>query len=384
MRMMMAMTVTIVLATLASGTCFAQALTDVVAVTEFRALALDVGGEQEDWQPAFQAAIARARETRQSVYVPAGTYRIRQAIEIVPPPRGEKNPFGADNVRLIGAGAYKSVIKQEVETENCINWTGLTYEESAKNGQISHLSLRGGAIGLNIKWHNHFEMDSCYIEAALEYGVYAEGWSSRFTNSTIRWCKKAGFYGGAHFNNCVIRDCYFSRDGIGILLTGVHGSRIEGCGLESCATAAVFVRSTRGLTINNSYFEGNGYKTLDVLPVEGSANTIHLDMNNMGIKIHDNILRVNMDPEGGMLSIADCNGGHIYDNLFYCYSPAQYGIRLRPGADTRDDWDTIISGLIVENNQFHNVAVPLSETAPGVHAEALANGCTFDLPLSDQ
>ncbi len=350
-------------------------------VTDFRDLALDVGGEEEDWQPAFQAAIARAWETRQPVYLPAGEYRIRRAIEILPPDT-EKKPFGADRIRLVGAGMYKSVVFQSVETENCLNWTGLEYEKSDQRGQLEDISLRGGDITLNIKWHNHFKMDSCYIEGGKRYGVYAEGWSSRFLNSIIRWCGEAGFYGGGHFNNCVIRDCYFSRDGIGILLSGVHGSRIEGCGIESCARAGIFVRFTRGLTICNSYFEGNAYRLEDIFPFEGILNTINLDTNNMGIKIHDNILRANMDQEGALISVADCSGGHIYDNLFYCYNPGKHAIRLRAVSETKPDRPTVIENLRVEGNRMHQVALPLSEDTPGLYDRAVAAGCSFDLPLS--
>ncbi len=381
MRRLLTAAALTVLATCLPGPSYSQVLTDMVSVTDFRDLALDVGGEEEDWQPAFQAAIARAWETRQPVYLPAGEYHIRQAIEILPPV-GEKRPFGADGIRLVGAGMYKSVIFQSVETENCVNWTGLEYEKSDSRGQLEDISLRGGDITLNIKWHNQFKMDSCYIEGGARYGVYAEGWSSRFLNSIIRWCGEAGIYGGGHFNNCIIRDCYFSRDGIGILLTGVHGSRIEGCGIESCARAAVLVRNTRGLTICNSYFEGNGYRLEERFPFEGIPNTIHLDMNNTGIKIHDNILRVNRDEEGALISIADCRGGHIYDNLFYCYNPGKHGIRLRAVSETKPEWQTVIGDLIVEGNQMHQVTLPLSEDTPGLHDRAVAAGCSFDLPLS--
>ena len=372
-------------AVIASAACLwvpshAQLPTDALVVTDFRELALDVGGEEEDWQPAFQAAIARARETRQPVYVPAGEYRIRRAIEIVPPDL-DKRPFGSDNVRIVGAGMFKSVVIQSVEAENCVDWTGLEYEKSEVRGELEDISLRGGEITLNIKWHNHFRMDSCYLEGSGRYGVYAEGWSSRFLNSIIRWCGEAGIVGAGHFNNCIIRDCYFSRDGIGILLSGVHGSRIEGCGLESCARAAIFVRNTRGLTIADSYFEGNGYR-LAQFPFEGVPNTISLDMNNMGIEIHDNILRVNRDEEGALISIADCRGGHIYDNLFYCYNPGRHGIRLRGVSETKPEWQTAIADLVVESNTMHQVVIPLSEDTPGVYDRAVAAGCSFDLALS--
>ncbi len=368
-------------AVLLAGTCGAQPLSDSVVVTDFADVVIDRGGEAEDWQLAFQAAAQKARETAQPIYVLAGTYPIRQAIDFTPPTL-EKRPFLYPEIRLSGAGPYASVIDQQVETENCVNWSGPVYEESASKGYLGNICLRGGDITLNIKWHNHFVMDSCYIEGAMRYGVYAEGWSSRFLNSTIRWCREAGIYAGGHFNNCVIRDCYFSRDGIGILFSGVHGSRVEGCGLESCARAAIYVRHTRGLTINNSYFEGNGYRLEEHFPYEGIPNTVHLDMNNLAISIHDNIFRANLDDEGALLSIADVRTGHVYDNLFYNYNPFRHGILLRAAAETKPEWDTVIADLVVEHNRTYQVAVPLGEDTPGVYDAAVAAGSTFDWELT--
>jgi len=359
----------------------AQPITDVIAVTDFQEQAVDLGGEAEDWQPAFQAAVAKARETLKPIYVPVGEYKIRKAIDIVPV-EVEGTPFIRNNIRLFGAGPHKSIISQQVETENCVNWTGLTYEKPATHGHLSKLLLRGGRTTLNIKWHNYFTMDSCYIAGAAQYGVHAEGWSSRFFNSTFRWCRETGFYGGGHFNNCIIRDCYFGRDVIGILLSGVHGSRIESCGLETCAKAAIFVRGTHGLTINNCYFEGNGYKNVEMLPVEGSANTVHLDLNCFAIRIHDCIFRVNLDEEGALISIADCRGGHIYDNYFYCYNPGQNGIKLRAHSETKPDAEPVIADLTVGRNWQHNLQRPLSETEPGLYEKAVQAGCSFDWPLS--
>ncbi len=356
-------------------------LSDCVIVTDFAEQVLDRGGDAEDWQPAFQAAAARARETGQPIYVPAGTYPIRQAIDLTPPTE-ERRPFLYPEIQLIGAGPYASVIDQQVETENCVNWSGPTYEDGAVHGRLENLCLRGGDIILNIKWHNYFVMDSCYLEGAQSYGVYAEGWSSRFLNSIIRWCRRAGFFGGGHFNNCVIRDCYFSRDGVGILLSGVHGSRIEGCGLESCARAAILVTNTRGLTISNSYFEGNGYRLEEHFPYEGAPNTVSLDVNNLAITVHDNIFRANLDDEGALLSIADVRTGHVYDNLFYNYNPFRHGILLRAASEIKPEWETTIADLAVEHNRAYQVAVPLGEDTPGVYDAAVAAGSTFDWELT--
>ncbi len=360
----------------------AQVAGDVVSVTEFAELVADPGGEAEDWQPAFQAAIEEAWETHQPVYVPAGEYKIRKVITVGA--TGEEGKSWTHNsIQIVGAGQYDSVILQEVETENCIDWTGPTYKDSAARGRLANLTLRGGTTCLNIKWHNYFTLDSCYIVGAVENGVYSEGWSSRFLNSTIRWCKGAGIMGRAHFNNCVIRDCYFSRDGVGIWLSGVHGSRVESCGLELCAKAAISLRGIHGLTINNTYFEGNGYKNVTHLPVEGHANTIHLDYICEGIRIHDCIFRANLDPDGALISIADCRGGHIYDNYFYCSTEHENGIMLRSGPEGQPQKVGVISDLTVERNWFHNIAKPLTEDAEGLIDGAVEAGCKLDLAKAE-
>ncbi len=359
-----------------------QPADDVVRVTDFADVVIDRGGEEEDWQPAFQAAAAEAYETTRPIYVPAGRYPIRQAIDLTPPP-AEKRPFLHPSIRLIGAGQWRSIISQEAEGVNCVDWSGPAYEEGAVHGRLEDICLRGGEIVLNIRWHNHFVMDSCYIEGGRRYGVYAEGWSGRFLNSTIRWAGEAGIYAGGHFNNCIIRDCYFSRDGIGVLFSGVHGSRVEGCGLESCARAAIFVRHTRGLTVSDTYFEGNGYRLPDRFPFEGIPNTLHIDLNCLSICVHDCIFRVNRDDEGALISIADLRHGHIYDNLFYCANPAPNGIMLRGASETKPEQETAIRDLIIEHNHAHQIARPLAEDTPGLYDAALDNGCEFDWELSE-
>lgn len=333
------------------------------------------GTDVEDWQPAFQAAIALCQQGFRPLHVPAGVYRIRKSIRIVPV-EGVKNPSGHQSLRIFGDGRHQSIILQESETENVIDWTGLTYEKPATLGEMIGLCLQGGKTALNIKWHNYFSMDSCYIHGAKEYGVYAEGWSCRFRNSIIRWCFKAGIRGTSHFNNNIVRDCYFSRDGIGFHFTGGYGNRIEGCAFEVCAKAAVFLRGTNSFTINNCYFEGNGYKDQhrELFQVEGAANTLHLDYSCLHINIHDNIFRCNKDPDGAFISAAYTIKGHIYDNTFL-NSPT--AIKLSDHCETNEGAKPHFGQLIVERNLMKDVETPLAEAASGLIKRALLSGSAF-------
>ena len=350
-----------------------------VNLHSFREHALALGQEGEDWQPAFQKAIEAAQRDIRPIFVPAGVYKIRKAIRITPVPREDKkNPFGFHALRIAGEGRHQTHIVQQVETENVIDWTGLEYKTPCTLGELAYISIGGGKTGLNIKWHNYFSLDTCYIHGCKDYGVYAEGWSSRFRNSIIRWCFKAGIWAGVHFNNCVIRDCYFSRDGIGIHFMGGHGNRIEGCGLESCAKAAIFVRGGNSLTINNCYFEGNGYKVKhkDLFNVQGWANTVHLDYSCTHVSVHDNIFRCNQDPEGAALSICYTINCHVYGNMFLNTPTA---ILLRPGCETNLKAKPHFGRLIIERNSFTNVKSPLVEGKPGLMRLALNSGSAFRL-----
>ena len=358
---------------------FAVVPLGAVNVRDFQDQVVDPGGELEDWQPAFQAAIAAARQSLQPLYVPAGEYPIRQTITILPVAE-PRNSVRHNDLVILGDGPYHSIIAQQVETLNAIDWTGPSYEAPCTFGRLERLCVTGGRTVLNLKWHNNFTLDTCYLAGAAEFGIYAEGWSSRFLNSTIRWCRQAGIRATAHFNNCVIRDCYFSRDGIGYHGTGGYGNRIEGTGMESCAKAAIFLRGGSSFTICNSYFEGNGYADNATFEVAGIPDTIHLDYKATAVTIHDCILRSNRDPRGALISVAYAIGGRIYDNVLLNSS---IGIELRDRCETNQDASPFISGLIVERNHLENVAQSLSDPA-AMYAQALRRGCAFRLRLTNQ
>ena len=114
-----------------------------INLLDYKALVTNVGTETEDWQPAFRQAIEAAQNKRAPLYVPAGDYRIRQAIQ-VPPPKGPKNLLGYPvPLRIVGDGSRLSVIQQQVESENVIDWSGPSYKESLANGSIQDVALAG-------------------------------------------------------------------------------------------------------------------------------------------------------------------------------------------------------------------------------------------------
>ncbi|MFO7947119.1 MAG: right-handed parallel beta-helix repeat-containing protein, partial [Armatimonadota bacterium] len=247
-----------------------------------------------------------------------------------------------------------------------------------------HMLLAGGRITLNLKWHNNFKLESCRISGAKQYGIYTEGWSSRFLNSVIRWCDEAGFYGYAHFNNAVIRDCYFGRCKIGALIHGGHGSRIDGCGFERCAQDAVYLRSVKGFSISDSYFELNGRLDSPHFEAESPANAVEIGFNSWGVNIHDCIFRSQKDPNGALIAISDIETGHIYDNLFWTNNPVQNGILLLEKSRQRPDWDNQISNLVVEGNKGRNIRSLLTEEVDGLVEKAQQNGSSFQWEIGEE
>ena len=372
---------------------FMKPTAGAIKVTDYVGHVVGIGTDGEDWQPAFQAAIEAASREIRPVYVPAGEYKIRKAIEILPVAQ-PRNVIDHNEVRLFGDGKYHSIISQQVATENGINWTGPAYANPCNFGHLSHLTIRGDAIGgesvgLNIKWHNRFAMDYVYIQG-FKYGVHAEGWSSRFVNSTIRWCGGAGIYAGGlgTFNDCIVRDCYFSRDVVGLRMPNRgFGNRIEGCAFEKCSKAAIYLgggedpSGVESFTINNCYFEQNGYTNVSLLPVEGPVSTIHLDHGCAQVTIHDCNFFLPWAPDRKpgehklsdipLISIAHCRTGHVYDNIL------NGAIQLRGACESPADAQPVVCELIVENNRFRDVAEPLIEEKPGLIEQALLQHSVF-------
>lgn len=307
-----------------SQTSKAQPL-EMVSLRSHQALAEHVGEENENWQPAFQAALKEARDSGKPLYVPPGTYRIRSAIAIEH--GGNLKEFlNPQKVSLIGAGPQHSIIQQMDPTANVLDWSGPTYQESYSGGSIRDLAIVGGDIGLNLKWHNYFRMNNCYVAGAHRYGIYTEGWSSRFSDSIVRWCRQAGFYGRAHANDIKIDGFYFSRNGIGIRLTGSNGIFISDSGFEHNARSAIYIEHTSHPVISSCYFECNGHRRGPAFLNDGPGypNVIHLDGLTNSAVIQNNIFRESLE-EANMIGIVACEGARIIGNKF---SNARAAIRF--------------------------------------------------------
>lgn len=375
--------------------CFGADIPDAVPmsrnwvdVRSFQDRAKDVGGETEDWQPAFMAAIAHAKRAGRPVHVPAGVFKIRTAIDVPYVEEPQTTPVGAGYpLRIVGEGQWLSMIQQMDDKENILNWSGPTYEKSFHRGSIKDLCLVGGAIAVNAKWHNYFTMDTCYIHGAHEYGVYAEGWSSQFINTTIRWCFNVGLYGGAHFNNITIRDGYYSRCGVAMYLNGGYGVRVDGVGIEVCGNSAIVARMMKKLSIVNCYFEGNGLAAPKYIK-QGPTypDQIYLGYANRSVTISDCIFRVNAAETGGLISISHCTDGRITDNLFHVRG-REVAVLLRDHAQIAAPIRSVVTRLTVESNHFlppktKQGAVSLKfwygEESPGLIQRAVSRGCTFE------
>ena len=354
--------------------------TGAVNVRSFRRYAVKPGTQEEDWQPAFQQAITIAQDERRAIYVPAGEYRIRKAITVIP----------SKPLRIFGDGRHQSIIWQQIDAENCLNWTALAYQDHAAHGVLDNLQLTGGRITLNAKWHNHFAMTSCVISGAKRAGIHAEGWSNRFLNSEIRHCAGYGIYGGAggHFNNCVIRDCYLGRCGIGVFLHGANGARIEGTCFEN-SNAGIFLGPVQNVTVNNCYFENVGnsalnehymangrLKHVDGFPGVPPFNNIHIDYCRQ-VTIHDNIFRGQHDKDGAYISITVLVNGHIYDNQV---QGSRNFVKLAWDSKTRrgkPDSTSRLHAVVVDGNGYLKVEDLLAEEKPGLIERAISQGCAF-------
>lgn len=366
-----------------------------VSVRSYQQLAAAVGTEEEDWEPAFRAALAECGKAGRPLFVPAGVYKIRKAID-VPQTQVMKGFMNPGRLAIRGAGRMQSIIWQQVDTENVVNWSGPTYEEDFSGGGLADLSLAGGTICLNIKWHNHFSLDNCYVAGAQQFGIYAEGWSSRFNNCTIRWCRQAGIRGAGHFNNIVIRDCYFSRDRIGISLGYGNGIRIIGCGLESCSDSAITVSNASSVSIRDCYFEGNAYPDEGALGAKGATfpNVLYLDVHANNVVVSGCIFRGGKGyGDANQIGVVGGVNHTIRENRF---TNCHVAVKLLSESVSWPDRNGVVTQrLCVTQNDFHctdrvktyrrerdlaPVGVFLTEAVEGLIDAATAAGCVFESP----
>lgn len=81
----------------------------MVNVEDYSQHVVDPGGTNEDWQPAFQQALTICGNTGSTLFVPCGTYNIRQAIVV--PQILSTGGFGdPGHLNIQGAGRLQTVI----------------------------------------------------------------------------------------------------------------------------------------------------------------------------------------------------------------------------------------------------------------------------------
>jgi hypothetical protein len=366
-----------------------------VSVGDFEQFALAKGTELEDWQPAFQKALEACSAKGGKLLIPCGTYKIRKAIQ-VPETEVKKGFMNPGRLTIQGAGRMQSIIWQQVQEENAVDWTGPSQAERFAGGVMKDVGIMGGKICLNIRWHNQVHLDNCYIAGAQQFGIHAEGFSSRFSNLIIRSCKEAGLRGTAHFNDIVVRDSYFSRNKIGISLAGGSGVRVVGVGFEHCADSAIAVMNASSVSIRDCYFESNGVAQSETLGRSGPTfpNVVHLDALANNVVITGCIFRGGRG-YGSAYQVGIIGGVNhtIRENRF---TNCQVAIRLlaeSTHAPKTGGW--LPHRLRLMQNDFHmteKVAKLLSrassaegarflaEATPGLIARAKAAGCELEPP----
>jgi hypothetical protein len=373
---------TAVLAVALAGSVFAGAK-GRVNILDFKSFVKNPGTAREDWHPAFEKAVEQAYKTTRILYVPAGKYQIMDTIDLWKQPT---NSFNGQAFKLVGDGRFVSTIIQKNKQKNCVDWTGKTYKGSMNAGTIENICLSGGKITLNIKWHNQFTLRSCYIAGGSQAGIHAEGWSNRFLDIIVRHCYRFGIYGYAHFNDVSIRDGYFSRCGVGIMLRGARGVRISGIGFEHCANTSIYMGGCMAISVVNCYFEGDGMGPIKTKEKWGFPSSIAVDYSNKSILIEGCIFR-GTSKYAGQIRLSQCKNGRFSNNLFQIHHD-EAGVMVAP-ASTKNAPVALQDVKIQNNNycwgsrkgkQMKGKAVPFwyYEKAPGMIANAVKNNCVFE------
>ena len=374
-----------VLAASLMATCIPAAALDTrVNLLDFRDHVAAAGTEQEDWQPAFQKAVAKAYATSRILYIPAGTYPIRKTVDLNGP---KTQLYLINSLTVTGDGRSVTTIIQKNPKENCISWTGKTYKDSATSGTLRDITLFGGKITLNLKWHNNFTLESCYIANASQAGIYSEGWSNRFLNMIIRHCPNNGFEGRAHFNDITIRDGYFSRCGVGIMLSGgARGVRISGIGFEHCANAALMIYGSNAVSITGCYFEGNGMGASNVRRNWAFPSSIALDCNNDTVLIQGCIFR-GCSQNAGHVKLGSNDNVEIRNNLFDIHfdeaaveltDPSRAVMKHHSGRVRLKHNSLVWSSKKQQEKKGAPVEFYYQESRPGLLKSTLRHGCFFE------
>ena len=116
--------VAVLIACLAQGSHAAEpSPRNWIDVRSFTDRVTDSGRETEDWQPAFVAAIGLAKATGRPVYIPAGVFKIRKAIDVPYVEEPQATPVGKGYpLRIVGEGRWLSMIQQMDDKENILNY----------------------------------------------------------------------------------------------------------------------------------------------------------------------------------------------------------------------------------------------------------------------
>lgn len=228
--------------------------------------ALDFGADAtgtNDSTAALQAALDHCGTTLQTLFLPAGTYKVDNTLTW-PSSGGSCAAF-----QLIGESA--SVISGSVSDATIINFNNADdnlFDLSGGNfiGAIKNISIYGVPVkNTNVALYST-NLKSAVLEnisiSNFNYGIHinaGDAYYSIIKNLHIKDCTRGIFAYQCGFNGTTIDASRFDSNGYGIYTTySGFPLTVRGCWFESNTTAGISASNPTLITIDACYFEENG------------------------------------------------------------------------------------------------------------------------------
>lgn len=216
-----------------------------------------------DVTAAIQTAIDLAESmgatlSGQTVYLPAGTYKITSTVTVP-----SNNPE-LDGIKLCGAGKTTTIIKASGALGKMIVLGDLT--QQSIRGCVQDLCVDGNSIaeygiyGARVEEHDFVRVWARYTTiAAISIGY---GYVNNYHQCECSYNTGDGLvfnidFGSANNANCVSQCLLFSNEGWGFKGSGGHGVWFKDCTVEQNKKGGLFINGISAVYVNG-YFEGNG------------------------------------------------------------------------------------------------------------------------------